>query len=232
MKKLYIGYKLRHIYYNIRNRLFKKYYLIDIKAMPRGDWWDTDYRMFHGMFQLLVDYVEGECSHLSKYGSKYVTEKLEKDEDVHRFIVAYYQSPKWFRWIEKERWNRLLGQAHLEWEISLDRPDLPENERNPSQAKSARKILELYKWYKDIYPNRIDPCDAFPEPVYKHLDNNGNPTDKMFEEKQQDGFYRMNNFSDEAHEYYNKVEKLEDQYYEEEQQKLKELIDIRNCLWT
>jgi hypothetical protein len=46
-------------YYKIRNRLFKKYYLIDTK-LPRDSWLDSDSKILYGMMNILVDYVEKE----------------------------------------------------------------------------------------------------------------------------------------------------------------------------
>lgn len=48
-----------NLYYKTRNRLFKKYYLIDTR-LPRTEWYDTECKMLYGNMALMMDYIEGE----------------------------------------------------------------------------------------------------------------------------------------------------------------------------
>lgn len=53
------GRKVNDVYYNIKNRFFMKFYLIDT-GLKRTQWHDTDTKILYAIMKLVVDYVEGE----------------------------------------------------------------------------------------------------------------------------------------------------------------------------
>lgn len=53
--------------------------------------------------------------------------------------------------------TRDLILKHLDWEMSLDDPETPEDERSPFQAGAAKVKKELYLWWTEGRPNRIEP---------------------------------------------------------------------------
>lgn len=84
------------VYRNVRNKLHnifvsKSHFIVT--NLPKGEWYDSDTRIVHGLFTLLVDFVEQEKAHM------------------HRICADDDESP-----IDD---NRLAGLTHLDWEISL-----------------------------------------------------------------------------------------------------------------
>lgn len=117
--------------YSFRCRFVKKYYLIDTK-LPRSHYCDSDSRMLHGMFELLVDFIEVELATLHIIFNP----------------KRYKQSRIAIRWNSKWR-NAKLGLEYIDEYLSD--PDMPDE-----QKAEYKIMLELYNWWKNR-PNRIDP---------------------------------------------------------------------------
>ena len=174
----------------IRFGFFEKMHFIDTKLKP--DYYDADTRLLHGMFSLLKDFVEIEKAWMEAI--------FNRD----------YKRPFW-KLNDRFR-NREYGIAYLDWEITLkDDPEEP----NIPQAEAAQSIKDLYLWWVDIRPNRMDPYDLIPK----------EPLDKK-------AIYNIGNISDEKREAYKQINKLETDYYNEDTEMLKKLIDVRGSLWT
>lgn len=185
--------KYRDVYYYIRNRFFRKYYLLDIKAMSRHEWWDSDYQIFHAVFQILVNYVENELGDGGKNAEK-------------------------------------LAMEHLEWESHLDDGMDIDYSKGETQASVAKKVRELYLWYKHERPTRMDPFDMPGEPECLNRPWKRGEPDINGYAILDDG--RTLEENEMVMEYYKKVDELEKQYEDEDTKKLKEVIDIRAFLWT
>lgn len=127
----------------IAYRTTKRYTTIKIRSLE-PNYWDKDTLLLHGIMQLVVDYVEIECSQMHRRVKPSLRDRLL------RMIPWFLRSDEWYRSPES-------GVADLKWQCSLDDSSLPEDERNPEQAQAARVILEVYTWWKDIYPKREDP---------------------------------------------------------------------------
>jgi len=126
-----------------------KYHLVDTKLPP--GYYESDERMFHACFSILVDFVEKEQSWMHLILSD---DKIKK--------VPWWQS---LRAYNREH-ARELGVAHLDWEMTL----IMENNHDGmahtgtdwqifhkgTQGWSGKEIKELYVWYKDIYPKRFN----------------------------------------------------------------------------
>ena len=128
----------------IRNRFIDKTHCLKT-GLKAGDYYDLDYRIIHGLFNELVDFVEIEQAHLMKCYK----------EKKYKFIRG--------RCVE-------AGLDYLNWccgltynkDYGLKKGDKGYGDPTP-QALSAKKILELYNWWKNIRPNRPNPHDLFSE---------------------------------------------------------------------
>lgn len=116
----------------INNRYISQTHKIVTRLKP-GQWHESDTRILYGLFQVLVDYVEVELSHMY-----YCCHPIEKP---------------WYR-RNLFRWNRYRdaenGLKYLEWEMSLV-------DESPLQAERAQQVLSLYRWWTETRPQRNDP---------------------------------------------------------------------------
>lgn len=188
--------------YWVRYRLFDRYHVVPTGLKP--NYYDTDSRMLHGMFQLLVDYIEVEKAWIHYvFGTK---------EDKAKYRMPWYSVGslrfKSFR-------CAAAGLDHLAWEMTLDSPDLKEDERSPHQAASAREQLALYEWWTKVRPKRPDPHDASGWTEY--CNNRSTP------------WWKPDTKSSEI---LDRCRQIEEQYDREDTEMLKRLIDIRQSLWT
>lgn len=131
--------------------------------MKRGEYYDTDSKLFLVVFSMLVDFVENEVAHLSKISVK---TGGEYNEDTHPTIMAYQNASWWDRWRNSAVWNEKLALAHWDWEMTLADPNFDKWDNDishPSQAAAAKEVRELYLWYKHVFPKRRDPHDVYPD---------------------------------------------------------------------
>lgn len=192
----------------IRYRIFDRYHVINTGLKP--NYWDTDTRMFHGMFNLLVDHVEVEMAWMH----------VVFDDDA----AKKYHYPWWSLHRLKRFRCPPAGLAHLDWEISLGDPKLPDTERCESQAKYAKEIKEIYLWWKNVRPNRPDPHDAsgWSELCDEHRKNNTSILSNKLNSEEKEKISK-------AHDELRRIEVL---YEQEDEQMLIRLIKIRTGLWT
>ena len=137
----YISSDLSRIGWAIRYRTIRKYHLVNTKLNPH--YHETDTRMLHANFELLVDFVEIQCANMATVF----------DDDARKKALGWkFYLPRMLR--IKEFRSREQGMKHLEWEATLASPTLNENEASPGQAAQAVQIMILYIWWKDVYPYR------------------------------------------------------------------------------
>ena len=187
----------------IRNRFITKTHLIPTGLVP-GEWHETDERMLHGMFELLVDFIEIEKAHMHRW-CKPSTEK------------PWYLKWRFLRWGEHRSVED--GLAYLDWEMKLVEQD---GEHFTHQAQAAETQYELYNWWKNIRPNRPDPYevtgwnalnDTLPDIMCWDATNNS-------EERRQLNLLSL------------KVHELEERWEKEDEEMLLKLVKIRRSLWT
>ena len=167
--------------------------VVRMKALKRAQWYDCDTRLFEAGFQILVDYVEGELSWM----------QLITDGKV-RWYSRWFPVPN-----ARER-----GLKLLEWEIQLGDDSI-------SQSKAAKEIRDLYLWYKDVRPTRIDPFSEVPDrPLIFESDN------LTFDENGQ--LESDEEYSKAVMDAFRKQEKQE----EEDTGQLVRLMKIRRSMWT
>jgi len=132
--------------YGFRVRVFDRYHVIQTGLKPGYN--DCDTRMMHGMFNLLVDFVE-----IEKAWMHVIWDKDERKKHQYPWWSIGWTHFKTFR-------NPQAGIANLKWEMTLDSPTIAPHERSPAQAQAAREIWEIYHWWKFARPARPDPYDA------------------------------------------------------------------------
>ena len=113
----------------------------------------------------------------------------------------------------------MLGIHHLE------RADLP-------AAGAAERIKSLYLWYVKELPLMKSPFHTLPEPEYHYVDPDGNPTNTMFSGTDKDGLLMLNKFHPEYITYVENASTIETNQRNIINQKLRELMEIREYLWV
>ena len=109
------------------------------------------------------------------------------------------------------------GIAYLQWaagltfgeDCAVDKDD-PDYGKPTPQAIASKEILELYRWWKN-YPNRIDPMDAS---GWSDVCEMKNPDPEL------------------KNQAFEKLNQLEKQQEQEEDEMLIRLIKVRRSLWT
>jgi hypothetical protein len=192
----------------VRYRVFDKHHVIKTGLKP--DYYELETRMLHGMFSMLIDFVEVQ--------SAWMHVVFDDDEAAKR--RAPWWSIGWTRF--KAFRDPEAGLAHLRWEMTLDDEKLPVHERNPGQAEMAREVWELYHWWKFVRPQRPDPHDVSGWSEYckkrsmrELFSNDRDPDDRKLS-------MEMINHS-------NEIEKA---YDDEDEAMLIRLVKLRKSLWT
>jgi hypothetical protein len=178
-------------------------------------YYDADTRMLHGMFNLLIDFIEVEKAWMHVVFDK---------EARGKFTYPWY-SIGWSRF--KSFRNPEAGLAHLAWEMSLDSPDLDEYSRSDSQAVAARELFALYTWWKNVRPLRLDPYNASGWSDYceKSRIANGGKIFWDYEDSTPED-------KEESRTALDKLREIEQAYEAEDEEMLIRLIRIRRQLWT
>jgi hypothetical protein len=114
----------------INNRYVHKTHYLKTGLKP-GEYYEFDFRMLHGLFNELVDFVEIEKAHMCSITNNDESKKYKFKKG--RCIEA--------------------GLDYLDWESKLTHKD-----ELTQQAESAIKTLKLYNWWKNRI-NRPDPMD-------------------------------------------------------------------------
>jgi hypothetical protein len=122
----------------IRNRYFDKIHYLKTGLKP-GGYYDFDTRILHGLFNELVDFVEIELSHLSKWH----TNKKYKFKNGRCIEAAY----DYFDWSTNLKYDESYGTSKEDEHYG----------RLTDQAKNMRKVKKLYEWWKNTRPNRVNP---------------------------------------------------------------------------
>lgn len=204
------------IRYKFLIRFVDRKYMMDTK-LDKWGWYDCDTRILHGLFETLVDFIEVEKSHMM----------LISDDTIPKH--------RWYQFTFL-RWNRVrsreLGIKHLEWEMSLDSPDLNEYESSPTQAATAREQYALYTWWKDVRPNRPDPYDA--SGINEIHENR--EVEATGAERKRSWMRALSHRTEEekaaTKAAYARCAEIETQYLQEDEDMLIRLIKIRRSLWT
>jgi len=227
---------LQQVIYWIPDKIYGfKYYVNNrwvtrthaLTAHPRnikpGDWCDVGNRFLPCLFNELVDFVEVELAwwHIAW-----------SDQDEKRKYNAPFWATGWFRWrtwrCPQAGLDNLEWQRNLVWkeeELGADSPDLGKPTR---QAVNAQEILDLYKWWTEVYPNRPDPHDAsgWSEYCDRMREERGDGLRWIGIESQNKETRKLGKTSLKL------LRKIEEQYEKEDEEMMIRLIRVRNSLWT
>lgn len=187
------------------NRFIERRHVVKLGKdhTERGHWYAMGHYAFHLPFQLLVDHVEIHCS------------KTYRNAGFFKSVF----------WPSNRMRNREEGLEFLkeESELVLDEswgvfPDSPNYGKPAHQAIIAKETIELYLWYKDVYPNRKDPYDFYCE---------GGEYVILSDELKK-GLITQEQFRAKTKKLSAKVDRLEKQSFDEENKMLARLMKIRN----
>jgi hypothetical protein len=214
--------KFHSIRYYINNRWVSRTNSLtahrrDIKP---GEWCDVGNRFLPCMFNELVDFVEVEQAwhHC-----------LWDDESRKKYRVPWWRK-SFFRW---RTWRCAeAGLEYLRWASNLKIDESmgvetgEEGYGEPTyQAKAAQEILALYTWWKEVYPNRPDVYDVSGWTEYCAARRKSDFDFFDFDDETEEDKQKSKQSLD-------KINELELQYEQEDEEMMIRLIKIRKSLWT
>lgn len=215
--------KLYDLKYYINNRWITRTHALT--AHPRdikpGQWRDVGNRFLPCLFNELVEFVEVELAwwHLAWGG---------KEER------AKYNMPWWaVGWWRIRTWRcPQAGLDNLEWQAGiLAKEDYGLNPSDKGygeptrQAINAKEILDLYKWWTEVYPNRPDVHDASGWTAYCNMRRERGYDFLDMEDKTPEEAKMSRVALDKSYE-------IEAAYDKEDEEMMIRLIKIRSSLWT
>lgn len=214
--------QLYNIKYYINNRWITKSHALTAnpKDIKPGKWCDLSDRFLPCMFNELVNFVEIEQAwHCVAFDP----------ESRKKFKVPFYASG-WFRF---RTWRcPEAGLEYLDWASNLkyDEEWVPKDDpdwgKPTGQALAAQEIKKLYLWWTQVYPNRPDPYEASGWSDYCESRRTGDPDDI---------FGRDDANEQERQQTANALDRLQDiekQYEQEDEEMMIRLIRVRHHLWT
>jgi hypothetical protein len=218
----YIPDKLYAIKYYINNRWVTRTHALTAhpRDLPRGQWADVGNRFLPCLFNELVDFVEVELAWWH----------VVWDDKAYKEFHAPWYSRGWFRW---RTWRSPeAGLANLEWQRNLRwkedevGPDSKNLGQLTPQAVKAQEILDLYKWWTEVYRNRPDPYEASGWSAYCEASREANGGRLSFSSDKTPELRKMSN---KAHKL---LRKIEEAYEKEDEEMMIRLIKVRHGLWT
>jgi hypothetical protein len=122
------------------------------------------------------------------------------------------------------------GLSYLNWAKDLTNVEfLDEDKKHEAelthQALAAREILELYHWWKEVYPKRPDPYDASGWSAYCEMRRAAGRDFFDMEDKTPEEAEMSRTALD-------KSQEIESAYNKEDEEMMIRLIKIRQSLWT
>lgn len=214
--------KIYNVKYYINNRWVTRTHGLTAHArdIKPGQWCDVGNRFLPCLFNELVDYVEVELAwwHLA----------WNQEER------AKYNMPWWaVGWWRVRLWrcpqaglDNLDWQRKLVWQEEEDCDLASQNIGQPTpQAVNAQEILDLYRWWTEVYPKRPDPHDASGWSAYCDMRRERGDHLLDMEDRTPEEAEMAKTALDKTHE-------IEQAYEAEDTAMLIRLIKIRNSLWT
>lgn len=147
--------KLDAVKYNFINRFITKTHALTSSTLKRGAWTEFGTRVLHCNFDELVNFVEIE----SAWGHITWGDKEERD----KYNVPWHS----YGWWRMRVWRcPAAGLDHLYWAAALTY-DTGSGVSSgnalfgtpTTQAETAKEILALYHWWKNVRPVRPDVHD-------------------------------------------------------------------------
>ena len=225
----FVTWPVRKIYdvkYYVNNRWVTRTHSLTShpKDIRPGEWCDVGNRFLPCLFNELVDFVEIELAwwHIAWAD---LEEKAKYD--------APFYATGWFRW---RTWRcPQAGLDNLDWQRSLRHSvDDGWQEGDPNiglptpQAVKAQEVLDLYRWWKDVYPNRPDAHDASGWSEYCELkrQEHGDSGLSFMRESANPETRALGDVA------LKKTHEIEQAYEDEDTEMMIRLIKVRHGLWT
>lgn len=217
----YIPDKLYGLKYYINNRWVTRTHALTAHAsdIPHGQWCDVGNRFLPCLFNELRDFVEVELAWWNIAWSN--------PEDRAKYNAPFWATG-WFRW---RTWRSpQSGLDCLAWQMTLTNEEFLDDDKKhlaePTyQAQNAREILELYRWWTEVYPNRPDPHDASGWSAYCDQRRQRGADLLDFED-------RTPEEAEQSSQALALSTEIEDKYNKEDEEMMIRLIRIRQSLWT
>jgi hypothetical protein len=225
----FVTWPVRKIYdvkYYINNRWVTRTH--SLTAHPRdikpGQWCDVGNRFLPCLFNELVDFVEVELAwwHIA----------WADPEEKAKYNAPFWASG-WFRW---RTWRcAQAGLDNLDWQRSLRHSvDDGWKESDPNiglptpQAVKAQEVLDLYRWWKEVYPNRPDAHDAsgWTEYCERKRQEHGDTGLSFMKESANPETRALGDAA------LMKTHEIEQAYDAEDEEMMIRLIKVRHGLWT
>lgn len=175
----------------LRNRYVTQTHVLK-SDLKKGQWYDLDTRILHCLFNELVEFVEIELAHLSKWDRN----KKYKFKNGRCVEAAY----DYFEWVEKNFDDARIKAATEPKTSSFRASYMDHYEMTANDLNRSEKIRKLYEWWVKERPKRSDPLSITKETHGKY--------------------------------YFRLIDEIEQEYAQEDTNKLIELIKIRESLWT
>lgn len=219
---MFIPDKIHAIKYYINNRWVTRTHALTAspRDLPRGQWCDVGHRILPCLFNELQDFVEIELAwwHIAW-----------NDEGREQYKAPFWASG-WFRWrtwrCPQAGLDNLEWQRNLRWEENEVGIDSPNIGKPTPQAIKAQEILDLYKWWTEVYRNRPDPHDASGWSAYCEASRLANGGKLSWSSDKTPELKKMSKVA------MKKLHKIEADYEKEDEAMMIRLIKIRHGLFT
>lgn len=195
-----------------RMRDWVRYRIVRYHVLHTGleaGYYDKDTLMLNANFNLLKDFVE-----IEKGWMEHICHDAELDIHPVLQYIPYYTRAT-FR-------SRELGEKYLEWEMTLNDPERGAD-INEEQARVAKEISELYRWWIDARPNRVEL-----EFEYSDADEDEGIFHRLSEKYKEEHPAETKAFA----EYCEASTAQEEAWAKEDEEMLIRLIKVRKHLWT
>ncbi len=223
---MYIPDKIYAVKYYVNNRWVTGTHKLTAhpKDIRPGTWCDVGNRFLPCLFNELVDFVEVEQAWWN----------IAWDPEAREKYHAPFYARGWLRW---RTWrSREAGLDALRWAAGLVydedsgvNPSHPDYGQPTAQAKNAIECINLYLWWTQMRPNRLDPHDVsgWSDYINSRLNDNKND-DSVF------GIWESNDAVDRRRrtDMIDQVQELEQRYEQEDEDMMIRLIKLRQYLWT
>jgi hypothetical protein len=213
--------RMHDVRYYINNRWITRSHALTAHArdIRPGDWCDVGNRFLPCLFNELVDFVEVEQA----------WHHVMWDEEARKkFAVPWHR-----RFLRFRTWRCPdAGIEHLLWASGLKLDEHMGTDKGSEdygkpthQALAAQEILALYRWWREVYPNRPDVHDASGWSAYCEMRRNKGYDFLDLEDKTDDEAAQCKTALEKS----NEIEKA---YDDEDEAMMIRLIKIRDSLWT
>lgn len=217
--------RIYDVKYYINNRWVTRTHCLTAhpKDIRPGQWQDVGHRFLPCLFNELVDFVEIEQA----------WHHIAWDTEAREKYQAPFWATGWFRW---RTWRcPEAGLAYLEWASTLTynedwvEESSPQRDKPTPQALAAQEIRELYNWWKNVRPLRVDPHEASGWTAYcsRRRNNNDDSFMSMFDNEDETPEQRA-----EVSRMLDETTRLETLHEQEDEDMMIRLIKVRQRLWT